>query len=83
MTGRGNGRRGSIVFANGAAAPLKLGARPGNRVRLPLGNAATASLVTVAVEGAKALIVAVDGQPSEPFEPLASQFPMGPGPVSS
>jgi len=77
--GRGNGRRGSLVFANGAAAPLKLGARPGARVRLRLGNAATARLATVAVEGAKALIVAVDGQPSEPFEPLANQFPMGPG----
>jgi FtsP/CotA-like multicopper oxidase with cupredoxin domain len=77
--GRGNGRRGGLVFANGAAAPLKLGARPGARVRLRLGSAATARLATVAVEGAKPLIIAVDGQPSEPFEPLNSQFPMGPG----
>ena len=27
----------------------------------------------------KPQIVAVDGQPSEPFEPLRNQFPMGPG----
>ena len=27
----------------------------------------------------KSVIVAVDGQPSEPFEPLNNQFPMGPG----
>jgi len=74
---RGSG--GGLVFANGAAAPLKLGARPGARIRLRLGNAATARLATVAIDGAKVLIVAVDGQPSEPFEPLNDQFPMGPG----
>jgi FtsP/CotA-like multicopper oxidase with cupredoxin domain len=76
---RGPGRKGGLVFANGAAAPLELKARPGARVRLRLGNAATAHLANVGVEGAKAFIVAVDGQPSEPFEPLRSQFPMGPG----
>ena len=77
--GRGSGRKGGVVLANGAAAPLKLTARPGARVRLRLGNAATARLATVAIGGAKTLIVAVDGQPSEPFEPLGNQFPMGPG----
>ena len=77
--GQRSGRRGGFVFANGAPAPLKLAARPGARVRLRLGNAATARLTMIAVEGAKTLIIAVDGQPSEPFEPLANQFPMGPG----
>jgi FtsP/CotA-like multicopper oxidase with cupredoxin domain len=77
--GRGSGRKGGVVFANGAAAPLKLGARPGARVRLRLCSAATARMATVAIDGAKTLIVAVDGQPSEPFEPLNNQFPMGPG----
>jgi FtsP/CotA-like multicopper oxidase with cupredoxin domain len=77
--GRGSGRKGGVVFANGATAPLKLKARPGARVRLRLGSAATARLATVAISGAKIHIVAVDGQPGEPFEPLANQFPMGPG----
>jgi FtsP/CotA-like multicopper oxidase with cupredoxin domain len=77
--GRGSGRKGRIVFANGATAPLKLKDRPGARVRLRLGSAATARLATVAISGAKILVVGVDGQPSEPFEPLANQFPMGPG----
>jgi len=76
---RGSGRKGSLVFADGAAAPLKLSAKPGARVRLRLGNAATARLATIAIEGAKTVIVAVDGQPGEPFEPLLGQFPMGPG----
>ena len=77
--GRGSGRKGGVVFANGATAPLKLKARPGARVRLRLGSAATARLATIAISGAKIHIAAVDGQPSEPFEPLANQFPMGPG----
>ena len=76
---RGAGRKAGLIFANGAAAPLSLKARPGARVRLRLGNAATARLTNVAIDGAKAVIVAVDGQPSEPFEPLHNQFPMGPG----
>ena len=76
---RGAGRRGDLIFANGAPAPLTLTARPGARVRLRLGSAATARISTIAVEGAKTLIVAVDGQPSEPFEPLRNQFPIGPG----
>jgi FtsP/CotA-like multicopper oxidase with cupredoxin domain len=77
--GRGSGRKCGVVFANGVAAPFKLKARPGARVRLRLGSAATARLATVAIDGARTLIVAVDGQPSEPFEPLNNQFPMGPG----
>ena len=76
---RGGGRKGGLIFANGAAAPLEWKARPGARVRLRLGNAATARLTTVGVEGAKPRIVAVDGQPGDPFEPLRNQFPMGPG----
>jgi FtsP/CotA-like multicopper oxidase with cupredoxin domain len=77
--GRGSGRKGGVVFANNGAAPLKLKARPGARVRLRLGSAATARLATVATSGAKIHIVAVDGQPGDPFEPLNNQFPMGPG----
>ncbi len=76
---RGAGRKGALVLANNARPPLKLTARPGARVRLRLGNAATALIASIAVEGAKSLIVAVDGQPSAPFEPLRGQFPIGPG----
>src|SRR5271166_3925766 len=76
---RGSGRKGGLVFANGEAAPLKFAARPGARLHLRLGNAATARLTNVGIDGARTFIVAVDGQPSEPFEPLRNQFPMGPG----
>ncbi len=76
---RAGGRKGRLVFANAGPAPLKLAARPGARVRLRLGNAATARLANVGIAGARTFIVAVDGQPSAPFEPLLNQFPMGPG----
>ncbi len=76
---RGPGRRGNVAFAGAAVAPLSLKARPGARVRLRLGNAATARLTNVGIDGATTRIVAVDGQPSDPFEPLRNQFPMGPG----
>ena len=76
---RGAGRIGSTLAANGAPAPLTLTAAPGARVRLRLANAATVRVMTLAIEGAKTLIVAVDGQPSETFEPLHNLVPIGPG----
>ena len=76
---RGAGRSGEVITANDAAAPLALSAAPGARVRLRLANAATRRVMTLAIQGAKTLIVAVDGQPSEPFEPLRNLVPIAPG----
>jgi FtsP/CotA-like multicopper oxidase with cupredoxin domain len=77
--GRGAGRVGAVLTANSAPAPLLLPAAAGARVRLRLANAATARVMGIAIEGAKASIVAVDGQPSEAFEPLHDLVPMAPG----
>ena len=77
--GRGAGRIGAVLTANSAPAPLLLPAAPGARVRLRLANAATARVMGIAIEGAKTSIVAVDGQPSEAFEPLHDLVPMAPG----
>ncbi len=76
---RAAGRLGAILTASAAPAPLTLTPTPGARVRLRLANAATARVMSIGVIGVKPLIVAVDGQPSEPFEPLRNVFPMGPG----
>ena len=76
---RAAGRLGALLTANAAPAPLDLTAAPGARVRLRLANAATARVMSIGVAGVRPLIVAVDGQPSEPFEPLRNVFPMGPG----
>jgi len=76
---RAAGRLGALLTANAAPAPLTLTPAPGARIRLRLANAATARVMSIGVTGVKPLIVAVDGQPSEPFEPLRNVFPMGPG----
>ncbi|MGA2045959.1 MAG: multicopper oxidase family protein [Roseiarcus sp.] len=67
------------MAANGGPVPLALGVAPGARVRLRLANAAVARIMLIRVEGARPLIVALDGQPAEAFEPLRNAFPMGPG----
>jgi len=75
----GEARLGGKIGANGAAAPLAFSSLRGARVRLRLVNASAARVMIIAIEGLKPMIVAIDGQPSEPFEPLRNQFPMGPG----
>ena len=77
--GRGPGRIGALLSANGAPAPLALSGPPGGRVRLRLGNAASARVLILAIQGAKTLVIAVDGQPSAPFAPLKDLLPIGPG----
>jgi FtsP/CotA-like multicopper oxidase with cupredoxin domain len=75
---RGRGRQGATILANAQVAPLELQARPRSRVRLRLANAATARMMTIGVEGATPQVIAIDGQPSEPFPPLRQQFPLSP-----
>jgi FtsP/CotA-like multicopper oxidase with cupredoxin domain len=76
---RGEGRIGPLVAANNLPAPLAFDLAPGARVRLRLVNAANARIMVIGVEGAKPLIVALDGQPCEAFQPLHGVFPIGPG----
>ena len=78
-TARGAGHLGALLAANNGSAPLMLNAAPGARVRLRLANAANARIMVIGVEGAKPLIIALDGQPAEAFEPLRNAFPIGPG----
>ena len=73
------GAAGATVSANGAPAPLNLTAAPGARVRLRLANAATARAMTLVIEGVKSLVIAVDGQPADAFEPLRNLVPLAPG----
>lgn len=75
----GAGRIGDIVTVNAAAAPLRLTARPNSRLRLRLLNAAAARLLIAAVEGANVRVIAIDGQPCDPFAPVRQMVPVGPG----
>jgi FtsP/CotA-like multicopper oxidase with cupredoxin domain len=78
IAARGAGRLGGLLAANNGATPLALNAAPGARVRLRIVNAANARVMAIGVEGVKPLIIALDGQPAEPFQPLHNVFPMGP-----
>jgi FtsP/CotA-like multicopper oxidase with cupredoxin domain len=73
------GMPGKFLIANGAGAPATFSTAPGARVRLRLVNAAAARIMIIAVEGVKPTIIAIDGQPSEPFQPLRNLMPIGSG----
>ena len=73
-----------LVTANAAPAPLQAhrrAGRAGPSAARERGDRAGDD--RSAIEGAKPLIVAVDGQPSEPFEPLHNLVPMAPGRAAS
>ncbi len=67
------------LSVNGAAAPLTATLVPGARVRLRIVNASTTRILVLAVEGARPKVIAIDGQPSELFEPIHDAVPAGPG----
>jgi FtsP/CotA-like multicopper oxidase with cupredoxin domain len=70
---------GALRSVNGRAPPLTFNLAAGARVRLRLASAATGRIMILGVEGAKPLIVAIDGQPCEAFAPLRNAFPISPG----
>jgi FtsP/CotA-like multicopper oxidase with cupredoxin domain len=77
--GAAAGRLGSWITANGGSPPQRVAAAPGARIRLRLANACNARIMRLRFDGIKVTVVAVDGQPSEPFEPVRSQLPFAPG----
>ncbi len=77
--GAGAGRLGSWVTVNGGSPPQRVPVAPGARVRLRLANACNARIMRLRFDGIKAVVIAVDGQPTESFEPVRSQLPFAPG----
>ena len=75
----GTGRIGSLVTANTQPAPLTETFAPVSRIRLRLVNVANARFMFVTFEGFKPFIMAIDGQPCDPFEPVRRTIPVGPG----
>ncbi len=73
------GRLGSVVTVNGRPIPLGIEARPGSRLRLRLANACNARSLRIRFDGLKAYVAAVDGQPTDTFEPLKATLPFAPG----
>ncbi len=75
---RGAGWIGSRVTVNGRPIPETLAGRPNARVRLRLCNAANARLFILSFVGVRPFVLAIDGQPCDPFEPVRQTIPVGP-----
>lgn len=74
-----SGRLGNLVTLNGKPIPQTIEARPGSRLRLRVGNACNARGTRIRFDGLKVYVAAVDGQPTETFEPLRATLPFPPG----
>ncbi len=73
------GRLGSFLTLNGKPTSQRIVALPGGRIRLRLANACNARTMRLRFDGLKAHVIAVDGQPSNTFEPLKATLPFAPG----
>ena len=73
------GASGSLVTVNSRAVPVEETLPPSSRVRLRIVNVADTRLMVISFNGVTPLILAVDGQPCEAFEPVRQTIPLGPG----
>ncbi|MBY0612232.1 MAG: multicopper oxidase family protein [Beijerinckiaceae bacterium] len=73
------GRLGNFLTVNGLAAPQPLASAPGSRLRLRFLNVANARACPLKFENVQARVMAIDGQPCDPFDPLRRTVIMAPG----
>jgi FtsP/CotA-like multicopper oxidase with cupredoxin domain len=66
------------IMANGTPTP-DLAVRANARLRLRLVNAAKTRVVTVRLDRHRATVMAIDGQPCEPFQALDNRVSLAPG----
>jgi FtsP/CotA-like multicopper oxidase with cupredoxin domain len=76
-TGEGDTPRGRLTV-NGLPT-LEVPVKTNERVRLRLINAAHARVLALRLERHRAVVMAVDGEPAEPFEARDGRFALGPG----
>jgi FtsP/CotA-like multicopper oxidase with cupredoxin domain len=68
-----------IVTAGGNAAPANIMLPPSSRLRLRIIYAATAPVAAAVFSSVTPLVLAIDSQPCEAFEPAKNQLPLAPG----
>ncbi len=73
------GRLGNWLTVNGAPVPQTLQVAPGARLRVRIVNAANARPFTLRFEGLRVHVIAIDGQPTDPFEPARGIISLVPG----
>jgi FtsP/CotA-like multicopper oxidase with cupredoxin domain len=72
-----SGRVGNAVTLNGKVS-VGEPVRAGERIRLRLVNGALARIMALHFEGHRPLVVAIDGQPCDPHEPVDGRIVLGP-----
>lgn len=73
------GRLGNWLTVNGRPIPERSLFAPGARLRLRLANLSNARTLRIRFDNLKAHVIAIDGQPTDTFEPLRSTLPFAPG----
>jgi FtsP/CotA-like multicopper oxidase with cupredoxin domain len=73
------GRIGSLVTVDARVVPIDETLPPSSRLRLRIVSAADTRLMVISFNGVTPLILAIDGQPCEAFEPVRQTIPLGPG----
>ncbi|MBX9846757.1 MAG: multicopper oxidase family protein [Xanthobacteraceae bacterium] len=71
------GRLGNTVTINGRV-PEQFAVRSGERIRLRLVNAANARIFALEFQGHQPFVIALDGQPTEPYMPERGRIILGP-----
>jgi FtsP/CotA-like multicopper oxidase with cupredoxin domain len=75
----GAGRIGALVTVNSRAVSVAETLPPSSRLRLRIVSVADTRLMLIAFNEVMPLILAVDGQPCEAFEPVRRTIPLWPG----
>jgi len=73
-----DGRLGNHFTVNGAPS-FDIAVKTNERIRLRLLNAANARIMTISLDRHKATVMAIDGQPAEPFKARDNRVVLGPG----
>jgi FtsP/CotA-like multicopper oxidase with cupredoxin domain len=73
------GRLGSWLTVNGRVPPERATLPQGGRFRLRIVSACNARIMRLRFEGMRPFVIAVDGQPTDSFEPLRASLPVAPG----
>jgi FtsP/CotA-like multicopper oxidase with cupredoxin domain len=73
------GKLGNLLTVNGKPAPEQMTLPAGSRIRLRIIGASNARLCPLKFDGMTAWVIAMDGQPCDPFDPLKRTVILAPG----
>ena len=72
-------RDGPRRFTLNGSPALDIAARPNERLRLRFINASPSQVMNARIEGHRVIVMALDGEPAEPFTSRDSRIALGPG----